>query len=67
MLTEEFVTALKDEEQQEQCNQMNRRTEFIVLRTTYGMFDEQGKLKEQPKPARQKEELDDDSFDIYIE
>ena len=45
VLTEEFVTALKEEEQQEQCNQLNRRTEFIVLRTTYGMFDEQGRLK----------------------
>ncbi len=37
VLTEEFITALKDEEQQEQCNQLNRRTEFIVLRTTYGL------------------------------
>ena len=45
VLTEEFVTALKDPEQQEQCNQLNRRTEFLVLRTTYGMFDEQGQLK----------------------
>lgn len=45
VLTEEYVKALKDEEQQEQCNQLNRRTEFIVLRTTYGMFDEQGRLK----------------------
>ena len=38
VLTEEFIKTL-DEEQQEQCNQMNRRTEFRVLRTTYGMFD----------------------------
>ena len=45
VLTEDYVKALKDEEQQEQCNQLNRRTEFIVLRTTYGMFDEQGRLK----------------------
>ena len=37
VLTEEFITALKDEEKQEICNQLNRRTEFIVLRTTYGM------------------------------
>jgi len=37
VLTEEFINALKDEEQQEVCNQLNRRTEFIVLRTTYGM------------------------------
>ena len=25
------------------------RTEFVVLRTTYGMFDENGQLKKQPK------------------
>ena len=37
VLTEEFIKTLEDEEQQEQCNQMNRRTEFIVLRTTYGL------------------------------
>ena len=37
VLTEEFITALDDEEKQEVCNQLNRRTEFIVLRTTYGM------------------------------
>ena len=40
VLTEEFIVGLDDEEQQEICNQLNRRTEFIVLRTTYGMFDE---------------------------
>lgn len=39
VLTEEFITNLKDEEQQEICNQLNRRTEFVVLRTTYGLFD----------------------------
>ena len=38
VLTEEFIKTLEDEEQQEQCNQMNRRTEFKVLRTTYGLF-----------------------------
>ena len=37
VLTEEFIRALDDEEKQEVCNQLNRRTEFIVLRTTYGM------------------------------
>ncbi len=51
VLTEAFVTALKDPEQQEQCNQLNRRTEFLVLRTTYGMFDEQGRLKDAAKSA----------------
>ena len=36
VLTEEFIKTLKDDEQ-DICNQLNRRTEFIVLRTTYGM------------------------------
>ena len=38
VLTEEFIKTL-DEEQQELCNQLNRRTEFKVLRTTYGLFN----------------------------
>ena len=37
-LTEDFILALP-EEQQEPCNALNRRTEFRVLRTTYGLFD----------------------------
>ena len=41
VLTEEFITNLKDEEKQEICNQLNRRTEFVVLRTTYGIFDKE--------------------------
>ena len=36
-LTEEFILTLP-EEQQEACNAENRRTEFRVLRTTYGLF-----------------------------
>jgi outer membrane protein OmpA-like peptidoglycan-associated protein len=39
VLTEEFIKTLGDEEQQELCNQLNRRTEFRVLRTTYGLFN----------------------------
>ena len=46
VLTEEFIKTLTDE-QQEQCNQMNRRTEFIVLRTTYGLADSYKKQAEQ--------------------
>ena len=37
-LTEAFILKLS-EEQQEACNALNRRTEFRVLRTTYGLFD----------------------------
>lgn len=67
VLTEEYITKL-DEEKQEICNQLNRRTEFIVLRTTYGMFDEKGNLKETPKPKPQeKESLEEDMFDILME
>lgn len=38
VLTEQFILTLP-EEQQEICNQLNRRTEFKVLRTTYKLFE----------------------------
>ena len=38
VLTEEFISTL-DEEKQEICNQLNRRTEFQVLRTTYKLYE----------------------------
>lgn len=63
VLTEDFIKKL-DKEKQEICNQLNRRTEFIVLRTTYGMFDEKGNLKNPPKPKTEKEMSDDD--DIFL-
>ena len=37
-LTEAFILTL-DEEQQEICNALNRRTEFKVLRTTYRLYE----------------------------
>ena len=61
VLSEEFILKL-DKDKQEVCNQLNRRTEFIVLRTTYGMFDKDGKLKEKPKSATKK---NDDGFDDF--
>ena len=57
VLTEAYITTLS-EEQQEQCNQLNRRTEFIVLRTTYGLFDKAGKLIQTPKPKESSKESD---------
>ena len=67
VLSEEFIKKLKPE-QQEICNQLNRRTEFIVLRTTYGMFDNKGQLKQQSKEkTTEKKNIDDNSFDIDIE
>ena len=64
VLTEEFVKKLS-EEQQEICNQMNRRTEFTVLRTTYGMFDEKGQLKNPPKPKVKDDE--EGEGDLYLD
>lgn len=60
VLTEEFITALKDEKKQEICNEINRRTEFLVLRTTYNMFDEKGNLKN-PPPKKVETNRDSDS------
>lgn len=61
-LTEEFINGLDDEEKQEICHQLNRRTEFIVLRTTYGMFDAEGKVKEQPAKQQDKEPQEKDDL-----
>lgn len=63
VLTKEYIEKLSAE-QQEICNQLNRRTEFLVLRTTYGMFDENGNLKVQPKKQKKESSNDDSFFDI---
>lgn len=39
VLTEDFIKNLENEEEQEICNQLNRRTEFQVLRTTYNLYN----------------------------
>ena len=67
-LTPEFISK-QNKEHQEICNQLNRRTEFIVLRTTYGMFDEKGNLKNPPKPKKQEEEnkKNDNSIEVTFD
>ena len=60
-LTEEYIQTLSPE-RREICNQLNRRTEFRVLRTTYGLFDEEGKLKQLP-PAR-RQPLDEEELEV---
>lgn len=69
VLTEEFIKNL-DPEKQEICNQLNRRTEFIVLRTTYGLLDENGQLKPKAKtakPSSTKAKDADNDFDVFVE
>ncbi len=50
-LTEDFILALEDEEKQEICHALNRRTEFKVLRTTFRLFEPelQKVTKEEPE------------------
>ena len=54
-LTEAFILALEDEEKQEICHALNRRTEFKVLRTTYRLFDKPevpaAPIAEEPKDS----------------
>ena len=64
VLTEEFIHKLSPEEQ-EICNQLNRRTEFIVTNTTYNMFDENGQLKNPPKPRKIEEREEYELEDLW--
>ena len=42
-LTEEFIQKLP-KSQQDSCNALNRRTEFSVIKTTFGLLDKKGNL-----------------------
>lgn len=46
-LTEEYILKVKDKDVQEVLNSLNRRTEFRVLRTTYGTTMSEYKTEEQ--------------------
>ena len=63
-LTEAYILAFKDKDAQEVLNALNRRTEFRVLRTTYGTTLNEYKPEEEEKKAaaRRKEDADDDNF-----
>ncbi len=67
VLTEEYIRGLKDPKEQEICNQLNRRTEFMVLRTTYNMFDDKGNLKIPPVPKKTQKNIDRDGFDVIFD
>lgn len=61
-LTENYILQLTPE-QQEVCHALNRRTEFKVLRTTFGLFDEQGNLK--PEALKPGEEESDETSEEF--
>ncbi|NLV53001.1 MAG: OmpA family protein [Bacteroidales bacterium] len=56
-LTEAYILDVKDEKKQEVLNALNRRTEFRVLRTTYGTtFSEYNPEEEARKAAAKRKE-----------
>ena len=60
-LTEAYIKKLGSEDDQEICNALNRRTEFRVLRTTYGMTMkeiQESMNKPTEQPARKNEDED---------
>lgn len=68
-LTEDYIKNLP-EENQDTCNAINRRTEFRVLRTTYGLNMEEllKEVQEEEKrvKATKKDEEDDEQlFDVF--
>ena len=70
-MSEAFITAVdsislkpkRSAEEQEICNALNRRTEFRVLRTTFGLFDEEGNLR--PDAVTPPKPLTTDEFEDY--
>ena len=60
VLTQDFILK-QTKEHQEICNQLNRRTEFTVLRTTYKMFDNKGNLQNLPKSKPRQEKVSEDN------
>ena len=60
VLTQDFILK-QTREHQEICNQLNRRTEFTVLRTTYRMFDNKGNLQNPPKSKPRQEKVSEDN------
>ena len=66
-LTEAYILAFKDKDAQEVLNALNRRTEFRVLRTTYGTTLNEYKPEEEEKKAaaKRKEEAEEEENFIF--
>ena len=70
-LTEQYILTLNDE-QQEICNSLNRRTEFRVLRTTYGTTLQElgvhpqaaGEQEDEPATANEEEPQADEPDEL---
>lgn len=66
-LTEAYILSIKDKDEQEVLNALNRRTEFRVLRTTYGTTLNEYNIKEEEEKAaaKQREEFTEDENFIF--
>lgn len=66
-LTEQYIMAVKDADKQEALNALNRRTEFKVLRTTYGTtLSEYDPEAEAEKAAAKKKEEEQEREDDFV-
>ncbi len=64
-LTEDYILRVKDKDEQEVLNALNRRTEFRVLRTTYGTTLNEYKPEEEERKAaakRKEEAAEEENF-----
>jgi outer membrane protein OmpA-like peptidoglycan-associated protein len=66
-LTENYILRMKDKDEQEVLNALNRRTEFRVLRTTYGTTLNEYKPEEEERKAaaKRKEEITEEENFIF--
>ncbi|MBQ6966007.1 MAG: OmpA family protein [Bacteroidaceae bacterium] len=64
-LTENYILAIKDKDEQEVLNALNRRTEFRVLRTTYGTTLNEYKPEEEERKAATKRQEDEEEGLVF--
>ena len=65
-LTENYILRVKDKDEQEVLNALNRRTEFRVLRTTYGTTLNEYKPEEEERKAATKRKEEATCEDDFI-
>ncbi|MCF0206970.1 MAG: OmpA family protein [Bacteroidales bacterium] len=64
VLDEEYISNLSDFGKKEICHQLNRRTEFSVISTDYGIEEEIKKAEEAVRPGNAVIKTEDDSDDF---
>ena len=65
-LTEAYIRGVKNEDEQEVLNALNRRTEFRVLRTTYGTTLREYNPEDETKKAASQRREDAAKNDDFV-